>query len=51
MFNVSCVILEELLADTKWRSKLEAAKTWDEAVKVVEAFCKVKGYKVKQLKP
>jgi hypothetical protein len=47
---MGCAILEELLADPKWVPKLEAAKTWDEVIKVVEEFCKAKGYKVRHIK-
>jgi hypothetical protein len=50
MFAMRRVILEELMADPKWGPKLEAAKTWDEVIKVVEAFCKAKGYKVERIK-
>jgi hypothetical protein len=38
-----------LLADPKWSSKLEAAKTWDETIKVLKDFCKRKGYEVKHV--
>ena len=49
MFAVRRVILEELLADPEWSSKLENAKTRDEAIKVIKNFCERKGYKVKRV--
>ena len=49
MFAVRRVILEELLADPEWSSKLENAKTGDEAIMVIKDFCKRKGYKVKRV--
>jgi hypothetical protein len=50
MFAVRRVILEELLADPEWSSKLENAKTGDEAIKVLKNFCKRKRYKVEHVK-
>ena len=49
MFAVRRVILEELLADPEWSSKLENAKMGDEAIKVIKDFCKRKGYKIKHV--
>jgi hypothetical protein len=49
MFAVRRVILEELLADPEWSSKLENAKTRDEAIKVIKNFCERKGYKIKHV--
>jgi hypothetical protein len=43
-------ILEELLADPKWKFKLNAAKTWEHAVAIIKEFCKERGYEAKCIK-
>jgi len=42
-------VLEALLASPKWRSKLERAKTDDEAAKIILAFAEEKGFVVERV--
>ena len=42
-------VLEVLLASSKWSSKLEAAKTNDEVVKIVVGFAEERGFKVEEV--
>ena len=49
MFVARLFILEKLFADPEWSSKLEAAKTEDEIIKVLKDFCRARGYKMKDI--
>lgn len=49
MFAVRTQILKELLEDPEWGKRLEKAETWRHVYSVIEAFAKVKGWKVKEI--
>lgn len=42
-------ILDELLKDKTWSSRLARAKTQEEITDVIEAFCKERGYTIREV--
>ena len=49
MYSVRGKILREIQADPWWSKELEAAKTTEQKMEVVEAYCLEKGYRVKHV--
>ena len=48
-FAVRRKIIEGIQADPWWSKEYEAARTTEQIMEVVEAYCREKGYKVKQV--
>lgn len=49
-FVVRTKVLEELLSDPEWAKRLDRAKDMKDAMKIIQDFCKKKGYEVRKLK-
>jgi len=48
-FAVRRKIIEEIYADPWWSKELEAARTTEQIMEVLEAYCRKKGIKVKHV--
>lgn len=46
MFAIKRAVLEALLADKEWSSRLEKAQTDREVIQVLQEFCRKKGFKI-----
>lgn len=44
MFAVKKEVLDDLMSDVEWRTRLEKAKTRGDVVKVLAEFCRARGY-------
>jgi len=49
MFAVKTSILRELCASDEWKARLCRAENVSEVGEVVKAFCRVRGYRVKEI--
>lgn len=46
MFAIRGEILKEIISDPWWKKELEVAKTTDQKIEVLVAYCREKGYRV-----
>ena len=49
MFAVKTEILEEMFNSSEWSVRMMRAKTTEEVAEVVLAFCREKGFRVKEI--
>jgi len=49
-FGVKCEVINNLLSDPRWSSRLERAETSEECQRVIMEFAKAKGYRVKTVR-